>query len=400
MAFFFPFAAYRPKPDVARHISCPPYDVISVDEARTFISDKPDNLLPALLPEIVEDLHGENLASRSASYLHRLLQNESLICRDKEPFFYVYQQIYKGNSRSGFFGCVSTDDYASGRIKRHELTRPDKVEERTNYMISQQAHAEPVMLAYKNSPRLTALMKASLIDAIPLLDFTDEQGGRHRLLQLDPEINPDIQQAFSDTELYIADGHHRCQAALECAHRTTSSHEPDQDEIKHFPAVLLPDDELMILAYHRYLRHVDDLCWDTLCKLLELRPCEPSLPSQQGQVVVGSRMGWYQGVLPAPSSPHNPASSIDAQRLYETVLDPLYHIHDIRTDKRIGFVGGSDSLETLKTMLDQGSIDIAFLMYPVAISSLMEVSDSGSVMPPKSTWFEPKLRSGLLIHTF
>jgi uncharacterized protein (DUF1015 family) len=400
MALFFPFAAYRPKPDVAKHLSCPPYDVITVEEAHAFIADKPHNLLPALLPEIAQDAQGDNLAALSARYLHQLIHDESLICHDKEPFFYVYQQSYKGTIRTGFFGCVSTDDYESGRIKRHELTRPDKVKERTDYMISQHAHAEPVMLAYKNTPRLTALMKASLIDAIPLLDFTDEQGGRHRLSQLHPEIIPDIQQAFTGIDLYIADGHHRCQAASECAHRMGASNTAGQDEPTHFPAVLLPDDELVILPYHRYLRNLDDLHFDTLAQVLELVPCEPSLPTQEGTVVIGTHKGWFQGTLHSPSKAGNSTSTVDAQVLYERVLQPLYQIHDIRTDQRIGFIGGSGSLDTLITLLEQATIDIAFLMYPVSISTLMEVSDRGAIMPPKSTWFEPKLRSGLLIHTF
>lgn len=401
MAQFLPFAALRPLPDHVADLSCPPYDVLTTEQAKEIADPRPNNLLHAILPEIDGPGSVDELSARGASFLQALAKNDEVTTRDGEQRFYLYEQSLLGNTRMGFFGCVSVDDYESGIIVRHELTRPPKVEERTSHILAQRAHAEPVMLAYRNSPALKALLKSAVIDALPLYDFTDEQGVRHRLLMADLESNGSIQDAFKAHNLYIADGHHRCEAAAEAARRIDAVGVADERSEHHrFPAVLLPDDELQILAYNRYLKGIDDVAFDKLASVLNLVPTDsPAAPAQPGELFVGTRAGWYKGSLPQIGD-GTAVAEIDAEKLQRAVLAPLYGIMDIRNDHRIAFSGGSKSLTVMQSGLDNGEIDLAFSLHPVTIEQLMDVSDAGELMPPKSTWFEPKLRSGLLIHTF
>jgi len=401
MAQFFPFAAHRPHPNHVEEVSCPPYDVLTTDQAKEIASPRPNSLLHATLPEIDGDATVPELADRGAAFLSQLCNNTSVMVRETDDRFYLYEQSQAGHVRMGFFGCVSVDDYSNGLIVRHELTRPPKVEERTSHILSQKAHAEPVMLAYRNSPALKALQNSVIVDAIPLYDFIDEQGVRHRVLVADTSSNDIIKDAFADLHLYIADGHHRCEAAAEAARRIeTGAYSATSNAYRRFPAVLLPDDELRILAYNRFLRGIEDLKFDRLTDILGLIPAavatEPLLP---GEIFVGTPSGWYKGSLPNTDA-SSAISQIDAEKLQQAVLDPVYGIIDIRNDQRIAFSGGIASISNMQNGLNDGSIDLAFSLHPVSIQQLMDVSDAGELMPPKSTWFEPKLRSGLLIHSF
>ncbi len=401
MAQFFPFAALRPNIDQVADVSCPPYDVLTTDQAKAIADPRPSNLLHAILPEVDGEGTVAELSERGAAFLVALAHNAAVMTREDGERFYLYEQSQSGNVRMGFFGCVSVDDYNNGIIIRHELTRPPKVEERTSHMIAQKAHAEPVMLAYRNSPALKALLKSAMIDAIPLYDFTDEQGVRHRLMMADATSNEAVAAAFSGLSLYIADGHHRCEAAAEAARRLDDGGNATADQsYRRFPAVLLPDDELRILAYNRYLKGIDDIKLDKLTSILHLEPAEAAeVPKHAGEIFVGARNGWYKGVLPNIDTATS-ISQIDAEKLQQAVLEPVFGIKDIRTDQRIAFSGGDGSLKSMQSGLDDGSIELAFSLHPVSIQQLMDVSDAGELMPPKSTWFEPKLRSGLLIHTF
>ncbi len=401
MAQFFPFSAYRPHPNYVEEVSCPPYDVLTTNQAKEIAQPRPNSLLHATLPEIDGEAPIPELTDRGATFLSRLCQNPSVMVRETDDRFYLYEQSQSGHVRMGFFGCVSVDDYANGLIVRHELTRPPKVDERTSHILAQKAHAEPVMLAYRSSPSLKALQKSVAVDAIPLYDFIDEQGVRHRLLVADPSSNDTIKDAFADLQLYIADGHHRCEAAAEAARRIESSGDStNSTAYRRFPAVILPDDELRILAYNRYLRGIEDLQLDRLTDILGLVPADVAIePLLPGEIFVGSPSGWYKGTLPNTTT-RTAISQIDAEKLQQAVLDPVYGIIDIRNDQRIAFSGGSASITNMQNGLNDGSIDLAFSLHPVSIQQLMDVSDAGELMPPKSTWFEPKLRSGLLIHSF
>lgn len=399
MAQFFPFSALRPIPDRVNTVSCPPYDVLTTQEAKALAKDNPDSLLHVTLPEIDGEAAIETLADRGGAALRALASRSDVMILDDQAYFYLYEQTSEMEIRTGIFGTVHTDDYHSGKIIRHELTRPNKVEERTQHILAQRAHAEPVMLAYKNTPALKACVRAALIDAIPLYDFTDEQQVRHRVYQAHPDSVGEIQTAFREIDLYIADGHHRCEAAYQASERMISQDPTALEESRRFPAVIIPHDELVILSYNRYLKHLSDLKWSDIAEVLKLQPSDDQVPNRSGLVKVGVGQDWYEGYLPESSS-ISPADRIDAQGLQDSVLRPIYGIEDIRTDPRIGFSGGSESITTLKKGIESGEIDIAFVMYPVDIEQLFAVSDAGLLMPPKSTWFEPKLRSGILIHTF
>ena len=401
MALFRPLAALRPHPNHVAQVSCPPYDVLTTDQARAVAAGKPENLLHAVLPEMDGEAEIDVLAQRGALFLERLRGNGSVMATDTEPQFYLYQQSHSTYTRMGFLGCVSVDDYRNGSIVRHELTRPKKVEERTRHLLAQQAHAEPVMLAYRNTPALKALLRSTVIDAIPLYDFTDEQHVRHRLWKADPSSNDPISAAFADMKLYIADGHHRCEAASEAARRIDEEGTGRSgNEYRYFPAVLLPDDELRILAYNRALSDIGNVKIDELSAVLGLIHLEePSSPELRGEIVVGMQSGWYRGTLPK-SRGKRLADRVDAARLEQSVLQPLYGVADVRSDPRVAFSGGSASIDEMTRGLADGTIDLAFVLHPTSIQELMEVSDAGELMPPKSTWFEPKLRSGLIIHLF
>jgi len=401
MAQFHPFAASRPQPDYVRQVSCPPYDVLTLDQAQQLGLSVKQSLLHATLPEINGDGDLDQLTHRGAAFLHELIADTSIMTTDNAATFYIYEQTQAGKTRTGFFGCVSTHDYDNGVIVRHELTRPNKAEERTRHILAQSAHAEPVMLVYRNSPAITAVLKSAKIDAIPLYDFVDEQEVRHRLFMTDPDMNTDIAAIYQSMNIYIADGHHRCHAASEAARRLTENGTaPSSDDYTKFPAVLLPDNELMILPYNRYLLNLDDIRFDDLKTILNLKPSEALTPANPGEIYVGTTDGWWSGILPSATDSTDLLSTIDAERLQNMVLSPLYGITDIRTDYRVGFSGGYDSVSAMQDMLDSGQIQMAFSLYPVSIQQLLDISDASLLMPPKSTWFEPKLRSGLLIHTF
>jgi uncharacterized protein (DUF1015 family) len=401
MAQFYPFSAYRPHPNHVEEVSCPPYDVLTTEQAKDIAKSRPNSLLHAILPEIDGEATVTELAARGADFLHTLCMDTTVMVHDSDARFYLYEQSQSGFVRMGFFGCVSVDDYNNGIIIRHELTRPPKVEERTSHILAQQAHAEPVMLAYRNNPALKALLKSVSVDAIPLYDYVDEQGVRHRFLMADTYANEIIKDAFAGHNLYIADGHHRCEAAAEAVRRIDSgAASAKSDEYRTFPAVLLPDDELRILAYNRYLKGIQDAHIDRLTIMLNLVPVDfGEVPQHPGEIFVGTPSGWFKGVLPNTAT-SSAISQIDAEKLQQAILEPVYGIVDIRTDHRIAFSGGSESISSMQNGLENGSIDVAFSLHPVTIEQLMDVSDAGELMPPKSTWFEPKLRSGLLIHTF
>jgi uncharacterized protein (DUF1015 family) len=401
MAQFSPFAALRPLPDHVANVSCPPYDVLTTSQAKAIADPRPENLLHAILPEVDGNGSVDELSLRGAAFLDRLANNTAVMARDTDNHFYLYEQSQAGYTRMGFFGCVSVDDYNNGKIIRHELTRPPKVEERTSHILAQRAHAEPVMLAYRNNPALKALLKSAIIDAIPLYDFVDEQGVRHRLLMADPASNEAISSAFAPHNLYIADGHHRCEAASEAAKRIDAGAFGVTDQsYRQFPAVLLPDDELRILAYNRYLKGISDIHISRLREVLKLEPTvSANVPTTAGEIFVGTPDGWFKGILPQAEATAA-VGFIDAEKLQQAVLEPIFGISDIRTDQRIAFSGGDMSISSMQVGLNDGTINLAFSLHPVTIQQLMDVSDAGELMPPKSTWFEPKLRSGLLIHTF
>ncbi len=399
MADVYPFSALRPFPAWVDQVACPPYDVIRTDEARSLADGKPYSFLRVIRPEIGfppgMDEHDDQVYRAGAATLERFAASE-VFTAESEQSLYVYQLDMEGRLQTGLFACVATRDYDQGLIVRHEKTRPDKEDDRTRHILAQRAHAEPVMLTFRPTPRLKDLLR-EVTRSASLFDFVAEDGIRHTMWKVsDPET---FVSAFQPVErIYVADGHHRCAAASRAAHSGVG----DSVENARFPAVLFPMDQMRILPYHRVIRRCPAGAEAFLRDLTARYPFEPSgspMPGLPGTVSVYLNGRWTGISLPE-SERTGVADQLDVARLSEFVLEPLLGISDVRTDPNMAFVGGIRGTEELRRLVDTGEAEAAIAMYPTSIDELIAVSDAGELMPPKSTWFEPKLRSGLLVHRF
>lgn len=389
-----PFISLRLDTDVVQKSSCPPYDVISREEARSVIKENPLSFLRITrsdgeLPDSV-DQHSDRVYERARENLETFLK-EGVLVRDPGPCLYVYRQIESnGHSQTGVVACVSVDEYRNGTIKVHEKTRPDKVEDRTKHMIATGLHAEPVFLAFKADPQVSSLIGKET-SAGPVFDFRSDDQVRHVLWKV--KAPEELCAAFTAvSHSYIADGHHRAESA---------AHVPSG----YFLAVLFPHDELRILPYNRIIRQFPggeslETVLEKISRTFEVTKTESSAPDHPGSFCMYGGDSWYllepRASLPSPS----PVEALDVSILSSHVLKPVLGIMDERTDKNIDFAGGSAGPEGLKEAVREGSAACAFSLYPVTIDQLFAVSDADCLMPPKSTWFEPKLRSGLFVHQF
>lgn len=398
-----PFRAFRPAPAHIEEVACVPYDVINVEEARALAEGKPKSFLHVIRPEINfpedVDTHSDAVYAKGAENLKALIQSGELI-QEPEPALYVYRLIWKGRTQTGLFSCVSVKDYDEDRILKHELTRPDKEDDRTRHLIEQQAHAEPVMLTCRGSAAISAEMKRITKQESPLFDFEASDGVQHTLWKVADYAA--LQQAFSELDaLYVADGHHRCKSASRLAEHERAQN-PDasgEEAWNFFPAVVFPKEEMEILPYNRVIHKVDPETFTKLKTDLNLQPAETPAPSEKGQVCAYYDGVWYSFSLPALES-DKVADTLDAARLQKIIFEPYFGIANPRIDTNISFIGGIRGTEELERLVDSGKADLAFSVYATSIQELMDVSDAGELMPPKSTWFEPKLRSGLLVHKF
>ncbi len=400
MALLHPFKALRPVPERAQDVACVPYDVINTDEARDLAEGNPLSFLHVIRPEIdlpaSTDEHDPEVYAKGAENL-RSFRHAPFSTQDVNPCVYVYRLIMDGRSQTGVFGCVSTDEYDNGRILKHELTRPVKEDDRTRHILEQQAHAEPVMLAFRDHPGVQALMEDAQT-AHPLYDFTADDGIQHTVWRI-TETGP-LVQAFAEVpQLYVADGHHRCKAASRAAEEING---PAEHESRFFPAVLFPMSQVAILPYNRIIRRLPqgaDAFLATLRSRFDVRPVPHPMPESKGRVCLYLGDAWYGMTLPEPVT-SDVTASLDVARLSAGILEPLLGITDPRRDSNIDFVGGIRGTRELERLVHEGKAELAISMYPTSMDELVSVSDAGELMPPKSTWFEPKLRSGLLIHLF
>jgi len=406
MSLLYPFRAVRPVPEKAAEVASPPYDVINTEEARHLAAGKPWSFLHVIRPEIDlpegTDEHDDAVYARGAENLRRFRES-AVFVQDPEPALYVYRQQMGDHVQTGVFGCVPVAAYEDGRIVRHEKTRPDKEADRTRHILEQRAHAEPVMLTYPDQPAIDELV-ARITEEVPLYDFVADDGVRHTVWKV--EGPSELLKAFRAVErLYVADGHHRCAAAARAA-AVLREQEPAREELAEyeiFPAVLFPMSQLQILPYHRVVRRLS-MSPEEFLRALEARMkvernvSDPTPPAK-GTVTLYLDGGWHRVELP-PTRRGTVADQLDVARLNEHILEPILGITDPRTDPNLDFVGGIRGLGALKEMVDRGEAALAIAMYPTRIGELIAVSDAGLLMPPKSTWFEPKLRSGLLIHVF
>ena len=401
MAILHPFKALRPHPSVAQEVACVPYDVINTQEARFLAEGKPNSFLHVIRPEIDFpegiDEHADEVYAKGAENLRKLALSDIYI-QEETPSVYIYRLIMNGKAQTGIFSCVSVADYDQNIILKHELTRPDKEDDRTRHILEQSAHAEPVMLAFQGTST-TQLLTLSAMENAPLYDFVAEDGIQHTLWKV--AQTAEMVAAFAQIpNLYVADGHHRCKAAS----RTVEHLGDDASTEAHFfPAVLFPLDEMQILPYNRIVYKIPQGKAALLAELAEkfgiTAEAQPN-PQNAGDISLYLGEGkWFSLTLP-PSKLNSAADQLDVARLMEYILTPLLGIEDARTDKNIFFVGGIRGTAELEKLVDEGTAALGISMYPTQPSDLVAVSDAGLLMPPKSTWFEPKLRSGLLVHLF
>ena len=400
MASVRPFRALRPTPEHAENVASVPYDVVSVEEARELASGNDLSFLHVVRPEIDlpagTDEHADAVYAKGAEALRQLAASDAFV-RDDAPRLYVYRLVMNGRAQTGIVGLVSAADYEDDVILKHENTRPDKEDDRTRHLVTQQAHAEPVMLTYRGKDAIDAAV-AEAMAGEPLYDFRAKDYVQHTVWPI-PDARA-VVEAFGDVDvLYVADGHHRSAAAARAARELDGV-----EAAGHFLAVLFPMDEMEILPYNRVIYDLPVGKGKFLDQLRRKFDVEEALfpdPEDYGfvQVYLGMDYGWHSLLLPGTRR-DGVADTLDVARLGEFILEPMLGITDPRTDENVGFVGGIRGTEELERLVDSGECDAAFSMFPTAIEELVDVSDAGELMPPKSTWFEPKLRSGLLVHTF
>ncbi len=403
MATLHPFRAVRPQPESAQRVACVPYDVINTEEARSLAEGNPISFLHVIRPEIDlpegTDEHDDAVYDKGAENLQTFVSADYTL-QEERPAVYVYRLIMDGRPQTGIFGCVSVAEYDADTIMKHELTRVAKEEDRTRHILAQRAHAEPVMLTYRDSSDINGIVDA-VVRGEPLYQFTASDGVEHAIWKVDEAS--DLVDAFGRVErLFVADGHHRCKAASRAAaERRVSGGEAE--EYGFFPAVLFPVSQMRILSYNRVIRRLPmapDVFLEVLGKRIDLRLGEgKKTPERPGDITFYLEGQWHGATLP-PSSSDSVADNLDVARLSEHVLAPMMGITDPRTDANIDFVGGIRGTGELERLVDSGKAALAISMYPTSVEQLIEVSEAGALMPPKSTWFEPKLRSGLLVHLF
>ena len=405
MATLHPFRALRPTPDQASAVAAVPYDVVSTTEARALAADEPLSFLRVSRPEIEfptdQDPYADAVYEAAVRQFARLRAAAPLV-EEATASFYVYRLRMGNHEQSGVAACFSVDEYESDVIRKHERTRKDKEDDRTRHIIELRAQTGPVFLTYPASADVDRAVARTVSD-VPLFDFSAVDGVQHTIWRVTDALGDTLVAAFAEIPLlYIADGHHRAASAMR-ARQALRERTPGQGamEADTFLAVAFPDDQTQILPYHRVVK---DLAGQTPTALLgalaERVVVTPGTdtPGGPGEVAMYLAGRWYTLRL-APAAPGTPAADrLDVSLLHEQVLGPLLGVGDPRTDKRIDFIGGIRGPGALAARVDEGAAAVAFAIYPVRVEDLMRIADSGGIMPPKSTWFEPKLRDGLLTH--
>jgi uncharacterized protein (DUF1015 family) len=403
MALLHPFRPLRPQPGVAARVAAVPYDVVTIAEARALAAD-PLSFLHVSRPEIDlpagADAHGDEAYEKAASNFQALIAAAPLVT-DDAPGLYIYRLESDGHVQRGVAGCFSLDEYDRGVIKRHELTRQDKEDDRTRHILSLRAQTGPVFLIHREAPLVDAIV-TRVVTCAPTIDFTAVDGVRHTVWRAGEADTAALVASFAAIPaLYIADGHHRAASASrvnrELGHRGATG------EWDRFLAVAFPERDTRILAYNRVVLDFGSHTPASLLAAMRARFAVepgPSIPGRRGEMAMFLDGQWYACALDQAPSGASAADRLDVSRLHVEVLQPLLGIGDVRTDPRIAFVGGAQGTGPLEAMVRSGKAAVAFAMFPVSAGDLMAICDEGGVMPPKSTWFEPKLRDGLLVHTF
>ena len=407
-----PFAALRPPKNLVTEVAAPPYDVLNSEEAKALAGEK--SLLHITKPEIdfdpMPDEHAPQVYDRAVENF-RLWQQRGWLVRDQKPCYYIYAQTMGSRTQYGFVLCAHAQDYVEGRIKKHELTRKDKEDDRMVHVEIQSANIEPVFFAFKHQSELEDIIDRT-VKGPSEYSFTDENGFGHELWVIsDDALIERISELFTEKvdAFYIADGHHRSAAAARVGAERAKKNpaHTGNEEYNYFMAVCFPEDQLKVMDYNRVLRDLNGLQptqvigmlgekFDVMCMGEEIWA-----PDELHSFSMYLEGKWYQlKARPGTYDDSDPIGVLDVTILSNHVLDAIFGIKDLRTDSRIDFVGGIRGLGELKRRVDSGEMKIAFALYPVSMKQITDIADTGNIMPPKTTWFEPKLRSGLAIHTF
>jgi uncharacterized protein (DUF1015 family) len=405
-----PFAAIRPPKNIVTEVAAPPYDVLNSEEAKKMAGEK--SLLHITKPEIdfdpiLED-HDPKVYDEAVKNFKKW-QEKGWLKQDPKECYYVYAQTMGNRTQYGLVLCAHTDDYASGKIKKHELTRKDKEDDRMIHVKIQNANIEPVFFAYKDDKVLEDIM-AETVKKKPEYDFIDENGFGHKFWVIDDDAT--IAKITNEFEtkvdaFYVADGHHRTAAAARVGaeKKAQNPHHTGNEEYNFFMAVCFPESQLKILDYNRVVKDLNGLTEKQFLTALErdftVKDMGTAIynPDHLHNFSMYLDGKWYSlEAMPGRYDDKDPIGVLDVTILSNLVLDKILGIKDLRTDKRIDFVGGIRGLAELKRRVDSGEMKVAFALYPVSMQQLINIADTGNIMPPKTTWFEPKLRSGLAIH--
>ena len=402
MATLKPFAALRPKPELAAQICELPYDVMSSDEARAMAAGNPLSFLHVSKPEIdlppATDVHALEVYAQGRENFQKLI-GQGALKQDAQPCFYLYRQIMGRHTQVGLVAAASCAEYLSGIIKKHEFTRPDKEDDRVRHIEALNAQTGPVFLTYRAVPALDEFV-AEQLTAKPVVDFTSKDGVRHSSWNVSDAADTEFiaEQFARIPALYIADGHHRSAAAARVFHsRSGAGHSGS------FLTVIFPHNQMQILPYNRVLKDLNGLSAAHLLQKLDgvfaIQPNGGAQPTGKHELGLFIGGQWHRLTFrPQLTATSDPIEKLDVTLLQKNLLDPIFGITDPRTSNRINFVGGIRGTAELEKLVNSGDYACAFSMYPTSIEDLMTIADAGGIMPPKSTWFEPKLRDAMFCH--
>ncbi|HPE39900.1 MAG TPA: DUF1015 family protein [Bacteroidales bacterium] len=413
MAILKPFKGLRPPKEIVKQLASRPYDVLNSAEARIEAAGNPYSLLRVTkaeidLPEGIDE-HSQEVYDKVVENFN-LFKNNNWLVQDQDEKFYIYAQTMDGRTQYGIVACTHIDDYLNNNIKKHELTRKDKEEDRMIHVRITNANVEPVFFSYPANPKIDAIVNTIISSQQPEYDFVADEGFGHTFWVInDPAINEQIVEIFRNEipYLYVADGHHRTAAAalVGSEKRNQNPDHNGKEEYNYFMSVIFPDNQLKIIDYNRVVKDLNGHTKEELISLLEnsfeVQKMGPDIytPSQLHEFSMYIDGMWYKlTAKPGTFNDSDPIGVLDVTILSNLVLDKILGIKDLRTDKRIDFVGGIRGLGELKRRVDNGEMKVAFALYPVSMKQLIDIADTGNIMPPKTTWFEPKLRSGLVIH--
>ncbi len=405
-----PFKGYRPKPELVQEVASPPYDVLSSKEARDLAGNNPLSFLRVIKAEIDLspdiDSHSEEVYKRSTKNLQKLIGDNVLI-QDSDPCFYIYQITMGSHTQRGLMLGASVSEYEEGLVKKHEFTRRDKEDDRAHHVDFLNANTGPVMLSYKADEKIDQHIEKICSTTKPVYDFTTKDGNKHIMWVVStPEDVSGIEKCFLNVNaLYIADGHHRSAAAFRVRNmrREKNPTHNNEEPYNYFLGVAFPDNQLQILGYYRAVKDLLDLTVEEflnkISQSFNVSETDDPKPLRPKHFTMFLDDKWYSLTPKDGSFPEDdPVLSLDVSILEKNLLEPVLNLHDLRTNKRIHFIGGIRGTKELEKRCNE-DMRVAFALYPTRIDQLMDVSDNGKVMPPKSTWFEPKLLSGMVIRS-